>query len=44
MTLILFPNGKTYLYDCNATDDNAPGVLRHFKTATGPRNSVDVLV
>ena len=44
MTLILFPNGTTYLYDCNITDDNAACVLTYLKKAMVGRKSIDVFV
>lgn len=44
MTLILFPNGATYLYDCNVTDDNEDDVLDYLATAMGSRTSIDAFI
>jgi len=44
MTLIVFPNGKTYLYDCNITDDNEDDVLAYLDKAMGDRSEIDVFV
>lgn len=35
MTLILFPKGTTYLYDCNVTDENEDAVLDYLSKAMG---------
>lgn len=44
MTLILFPTGETYLYDCNVTDDNEADVLGYLDRAMGGRSEIDVFV
>lgn len=44
MSLILFPNGRTYLYDCNLTDDNEDVVLEQLGSAMGPRRCIDVFI
>jgi beta-lactamase superfamily II metal-dependent hydrolase len=44
MTLILFPKGKTYLYDCNVTDDNEDAVLKYVSKAMGARTTIDAFV
>lgn len=44
MTLILFPNGNTYLYDCNVTDDNKDDVLGYLDKVMGDRSGIDVFV
>lgn len=44
MTLLLFPNGTTYLYDCNVTDDNEEDVLSNLATAMGNRTSINVFI
>ena len=44
MTLIKFPNGTTYCYDCNITDENEDDVFAYLKKAMGGRTSIDVFV
>ena len=44
MTLVLFPNGATYLYDCNVTDDNEDDVLKHLTKAMTGRTSIDIFI
>ncbi len=44
MTLILFPNGTTYLYDCNLTDDNEDQVLGYLGTAMGSRTKIQAFI
>src|ERR1035438_1543121 len=44
MTLILFPTGETYLYDCNVTDDNEDDVLAYLDTAMGSRSKIDAFI
>lgn len=44
MTLICFPNGKTYLYDCNITDDNKKKVMRYLDKAMGSRETIEVFI
>jgi beta-lactamase superfamily II metal-dependent hydrolase len=44
MTLVVFPNGVTYLYDCNVTDDNEDAVLAYLSTAMGNRTSLDAFI
>lgn len=41
MTLVLFPTGATYLYDCNVTDDNEEAVLGYLDKAMGSRSSIN---
>jgi len=44
MTLLLFPDGRTYIYDCNVTNDNEDSVLRYLSKAMGMRTAIDVFV
>lgn len=44
MTLLLFPEGTTYLYDCNVTDENEDAVLAYLSKAMGDRTAIDVFV
>lgn len=44
MTLLLFPNGRTYLYDCNVTDENEMDVLGYLAKAMGNRTAIDVFI
>ena len=44
MTLILFPNGTTYLYDCNVTDDNEDDVLAYLGKAMGRRSTIQAFI
>jgi competence protein ComEC len=44
MTLILFPTGATYLYDCNVTDDNEEGVFSYLDKAMGTRSTINVFI
>ena len=44
MTLILFPNGNIYLYDCNVTDENKHKVFAYLRKALGSRNTINVFV
>jgi len=44
MTLLRFPNGTTYLLDCNVTDDNADAVLAYLSRAIGSRTHIDTFV
>lgn len=44
MTLILLPNGTTYLYDCNVTGDNEDDIFTYLRKAMGSRRRIDVFV
>jgi len=44
MTLILFPNGSTYLYDCNVTDDNEDDILAYLRKAMGSRSTIEAFI
>jgi beta-lactamase superfamily II metal-dependent hydrolase len=44
MTLLLFPEGTTYLYDCNVTEDNEDAVLAYLSKAMSDRYEIDVFV
>lgn len=44
MTLLLFPNGATWLYDCNVTDDNEDDVLGYLSKAMGNRTTINVFI
>lgn len=44
MTLLLFPEGTTYLYDCNVTDDNEDEVLEYLSKAMGSRTTIDAFI
>lgn len=44
MTLILFPNGTTYLYDCNLTDDNEDDVLAYLGKVMGRRSTIQAFI
>ena len=44
MTLLCFPNGKTYLFDCNVTDDNEDDVLAYLGKVMGTRTVIDVFI
>ncbi len=44
MSLICFPSGKTYLYDCNLTDDNEGQVVAYLEKAMAERSNIDVFV
>ena len=44
MTLLLFPDGVTYLYDCNVTSDNANDVLGYLAKAMGRRTAIDTFI
>ncbi len=44
MTLLCFPNDKTYLYDCNVTDDNQEAVLGYLTKAMGDRRFIDSFI
>lgn len=44
MTLLLFPNGTTYLYDCNLTDDNEDDVLAYLGKAMGSRTKINIFI
>ena len=44
MTLLLFPNGDTYLYDCNVTADNKKDVLKYLAKSMGRRTVIDTFI
>jgi beta-lactamase superfamily II metal-dependent hydrolase len=44
MTLVLFPNGTTYLYDCNLTDGNKGAILAYLRKAMGSRKRIDIFI
>lgn len=44
MTLVLFPNGVTYLYDCNITNENEDDVLAYLEKAMGSRTTIDTFI
>jgi len=44
MTLILMPNGKTFVIDCNITDENYDAVFKYFRKAMGTRTSINVFI
>ena len=44
MTLLQFPNGQTYLYDCNVTSDNATRVLGYVREALDQRPRIDTFI
>jgi len=44
MTLLRFPSGITYLFDCNVTDDNESDVLGYLGKAMGSRTAIDVFI
>lgn len=44
MTLLLMPNGTTFLIDCNITNDNSKDVMSYFTKVMGDRNQIEVFV
>lgn len=44
MTLLRFPNGTTWLYDCNITDNNEARVFRYLKKAMNGRTRLRAFV
>ena len=44
MTLLRFPNGTTWLFDCNLTDDNSDTVLAYLDKAMGMRTHIDTFI
>lgn len=44
MTLILMPNGKTFVIDCNITTCNQNNVLSYLRRVMGARTCIDVFV
>lgn len=44
MTLLRFPNGTTWLYDCNITEDNEDAVFRYVKKAMNGRTRFQAFV
>jgi len=44
MTLLLFPNGTTWLYDCNVTDDNEVAVLRYLTRVLGNFRPINAFI
>ena len=44
MTLILMPNGTTFVIDCNITNDNKDSVFKYLKKAMGGRSEINVFI
>lgn len=44
MTLILMPNGTTFVIDCNITSENRGSVFQYLKKSMGVRRKIDVFV
>jgi beta-lactamase superfamily II metal-dependent hydrolase len=44
MTLWLFPNGSTWIYDCNITDDNEDAVMAYLRKALSGRQGIDAFI
>lgn len=44
MTLWLFPNGTTWICDCNITDDNEHAVMRYLRIVLSGRQSVQAFI
>lgn len=44
MTLLLFPDGTTWLYDCNVTDDNEEEVIAYLSKAMGQRVNIHAFI
>jgi beta-lactamase superfamily II metal-dependent hydrolase len=44
MTLIKFPNGSTYCFDCNITDDNEDSVFSYLRRAMDTRRRIDFFI
>lgn len=44
MTLLLYPNGTTHLYDCNLTEDNKKDTIAYLKKAMGQRRGFNAFV
>ncbi|MBK9140204.1 MAG: hypothetical protein IPM17_15805 [Verrucomicrobia bacterium] len=44
MTLWLFPNGTTWICDCNITDENEEAVMRYLRKAMGNRQKIDAFI
>lgn len=44
MVLLLFPNGTTWLLDCNVTADNEQQVLSYLKKAMGTRTGIRAFI
>jgi len=43
MTLIIFPNGSRFLYDCNLTEENTDAALNYLNDVVGA-NGIDVFI
>ena len=44
MTLILMPNGTTFVIDCNITNDNKDSILNYLKKVMGTRSKINVFI
>ena len=44
MNLIKFPNGTTWLYDCNVTDDNEARVFAYMRKVMGTRKRLQAFI
>ncbi len=44
MQIILLPDGKVIIYDCNITDDNEEEVLSYVKKVIGAGTKIDVFI
>lgn len=44
MTLILFPNGVTWLYDCNITYEEEDNILSYLRRAMNGRRQLDLFI
>lgn len=44
MTLWLFPNGTTWVCDCNITDENEDAVMRYLRKAMSGRHSIHAFI
>ena len=44
MVLILLPNGKIFIYDCNITDENEHSVINYLDKIISPSTGIDVFI
>jgi len=44
MVLILLPNGKIFMYDCNITDENEHNVINYLDRIISPSTCIDVFI
>jgi beta-lactamase superfamily II metal-dependent hydrolase len=44
MEIILFPDGKVFIYDCNITNDNEKEVMSYLKKVIGAGTKIDVFI